>query len=344
MAVPSIFRIIPLGVGLTDPVEGPTSGGNIIEIYGGDFRLPTAAPPISAGPTGIDPPPPSVEVLFGGVAAPRVEVIRSNFLRVIPPPSPLQVVSGAGISSPEGAVDVEVRNIDDSGVLIPGESVTASGAYTYRRPGLTAADESCLRYIDQTFLLRWRRDTIENVLKGEHTEWDADTVDALNIISLAELPAIVLVGPDMPENTFYSRRHASEDILDDGTVLLRPPPRTVDLVYDVIAVSQHEGEMMALQQMIRDFIKKTTFLELDRDPDDSSKGTVRYEVDEVDGTADRQNRPNNSNIKSYSGTVVIKGVDIEGAPGFGNLRDRGSTATVARPDEPVSLDADAIPV
>lgn len=334
MAVPLLFRVLSLGAELTDEPEGPTAGGNIVELYGDAFRLPYEVP---AGPTSGEPLP-TVEVLFGTAPALRADVVRSNFIRAIAPGSPLQSVSAGGVSSPEGPVDITIRNLDAAGVPIPGEELIVPNAYTYTRVGITAADDAVLRYIDREFILRWRRDTIENVSKGSHTEWDPDTLDDLNILSLAEIPAIVLVGPDQPENRFYTKRDHQEVEQPDGTVALVPPSRTVDLEYDVMIIADTEGQLMALVGLVRSFIRDTPYFELPRCPTDLSLGTVKYELDELDGNTTRQNRPNNSNIRTYTLTVTIRGVDIDAPAKPGMLARAETTVPVLDSSPSISFE------
>lgn len=341
MPVPLVFRIRSMGADLPDLPQGPTAGGNVVEIYGDNFQLPPAAPTTNVS-TGSEDNPPTVEVLFNGVASPRVEVVRSNCLRAIAPGSPLQAITAAGLVSPEGLVSITVRNIDGTGVLIPTEEIILADAYTYTRAGLTAADVGTVAYIDQEFMLRWIRDTIDNVSKGSHTEWDPSTADDLNIIAIAEMPAIVLVGPDLPENSFYSVRELQELDLGDGTVALVAPPRTVDFTYDVILIADNEAQMMALVQLVTDFVKQTSKFTIDRCPDDLALGTITYELEQVSALT-RQSRPNNSNVRSYTTTVVLRGIDIDRAPGFGALVPRAETAVPVLGTAP-QLDADTFEV
>lgn len=310
MAVPVVFRVLAFGADLDDTPTGPTAGGNLVQIYGDGFRL----PPAYDGTPGDTPQ--TVQVLFGDAEAPRVDVIRTNALNVLAPPSPLIGVSGNSITGPTGLVDITIRNLDDNGDPIPGEELVVSDAYTYRLPGITAGDQSILAHVMKHLLLTWVRDVHPNVLFSEHTEYDADTADGLNITEIAELPAIVLVGPDTPENRFHSLRNNQVDIVD-GTPVTRPPPLTVDLLFDVLVIDDNERRSIALQEAARNFIHSTPYLEVPRDPSDPDSETIRFEMDEgTSGQFTKQSRPNNSNMKGYSGTLVVRGVDIEGPTGF----------------------------
>jgi len=58
-------------------------------------------------------------------------------------------------------------------------------------------------------------------------------------------------------------------------------------------------------------------LRMDVDRNDAAKGRVAYEMSLTDdGGFSRSGQPNNSNIASFSGRMVIRGFDIEDAPGI----------------------------
>lgn len=325
MAVPVVFRVLPFGADLAADIEGPTSGGNLVQIFGDGFRLGTDDTP-------------TVEVLFDTAPAIRVDVIRTNALHVIAPPSPLIGISGGAVTSPEGLVDITIRNLDDSGVPIPGEELVLPDAYNYKRPGVTGGDFSTLRHVISTLILAMRRDIIDNVLISEHTEYDADTADGFNITEIAKFPAVVLVGPDTPKNEFFSERSLREDVQPDGSFLLRRPPVTVDLLFDVVVIDDSEMRSLAIQEAVRDFFNANEFLVVDRDPSDPSKGTVSYEMNENSDEFIKQSRPNTSNVRSYSGSIIIRGVDIEGPPGFENATRSAATAPELTSDPEVDIE------
>ena len=325
MTIPSIFRVLPYGANLTDPVEGPTGGGNVVEIYGDGFRLPDG--------TGN----PTVQVLFAGEPSPDVRVIRSNLVRAVVPPSPLGVLTTETVTLPstetverqvlqssEGPADVVVTNLD-AGVAIPGETVTAAGAYAYKRsPIHSAASGLILRYIVSRFIMWWRAHTIDNVLMTQHTSWDAEIADDLNILDVGSMPAIVLTVPAVNQNDFYALRgpvsHDRPDGLD-GAVLTRPP-RTVDLVFDVAVMTDSTGQLLGLAEVVQSFVHDNPEFVVPRDPSDPAAGTVAYEFDFAnDGPLTPQVRPNDSNVRAYTGTVVIRGVDIYSAPGFPGIQN-----------------------
>src|SRR5262245_21793692 len=118
MADPTITSITP--------AAGPTRGKNLIEIIGTGFRVPDLPSPTN-GPA--EPAPPGVRVLFDASVSPRTLVASDTRLFVEVPTSPLENVAPMFA---EGSVDVVVQNIDEDGLLIPGEEVTSTDGYAYR--------------------------------------------------------------------------------------------------------------------------------------------------------------------------------------------------------------------
>lgn len=307
MAVPTFVRILPAGTPVGTPAEGPTAGRVLVEIYGGGFRLPPTVPP---GPSA----PPvngvvyaeeqrTVAVRFGTAAALRVDVIRSNLLRVIVPPTPL---AGAG------AVDVTIENLDDFGNPIAGESITIAGGYTYRLVKLDATTESDFMRLVRQVIREWKRQVIPEVVLTQHTDYDPDT--STSFVEVAKTPAIVLSGPNTPENRFYSLNENAE-VNVGGMIEIRRKARTVDLVFRVLGITDTAPECLNLMALAIEFMNRNPYLEMDRDPADLSKGRARWEFAQTQefqvGT-----RANESNIHFFTGEVTIRGFDVEAFAGF----------------------------
>jgi hypothetical protein len=227
----------------------------------------------------------------------------------------------------EGVVDLTVRNVDDSGVPIPGESVTVPRAFTYRRVQL--ADEAHLTRLVRQFIREWRRQVLPNTVLSVHTEYDSETGDGLNVTDLATLPGIALTGPDMAENRFFSENGTKEAVLPDGEVLLYTAPYTVDLTFAVTGVSDSHVELLNLMALSTQFVDMNPYIYLDRDPADPARGRVRYEFDFApNGNFATAAGTNISNLRSFSGTVIIRGFDIEDMAGFAGSLGADLTQTV----------------
>jgi hypothetical protein len=246
-----------------------------------------------------------VEILVGGREATHVRVRASDRLTFVSP------IGDAG------AADIVLRNLDDDGAPVPGEEVTLAGGFTYRMPALAA--ESDLARLVRTLLRELKRQVLPNVSLTVQTDFDAQTGDELHIAELASLPALVLVGPELREDRFYSLNQLPEVAGDPGTVLRRRVPYTVDLAFTIVGASDHTVELLNLMAATELFFHKNKFLEMPRDPANALSGRVRYEMDFAsDGDLRVTSQPNESNVRSFSGSFVIRGFDLEdltGVPG-----------------------------
>lgn len=293
MAVPSIASI--------SPSSGHTGGGQqLVEITGTGFQL-WAIPPPSNRPAG-DVRWPTVEVLFGGKPAPLVIVASATRLLVRPPVSPLEA---AKPDHGEGAVDVVVRNIDEDGATIAGETVTLAGGYRYRRRQMS--DETNLQRVVRALIHELKRQVIENVSITTHSDYDLDTTDMLDVVDVATIPALVIFGPIVQENRTYGypgpilvKRTATEsDVVAQATD---------DLFFTMICVSDSKAESLNLQAAVREFFVENSYLTVQRDSQDSSKGFVSYAIDlDQAGLAPVPSADQKSNLRSFSGSFVVRG-------------------------------------
>ncbi len=340
MAIPTVIRLLPGGQPVGTPVEGPTGGRSLVEIYGDGFRLPPAAAPDGpSGPTQaglvVAPSPKTVSVTFGGAEALEVLVIRSNLLHVINPISPL---IAAAPTFGAGAVDVVITNLDDNGDPIGGETVTVVDGWTYRRPKLDAATESDLVRMVRAFVREWKRQVLPEVVFTSHTDFDADISTAF--VDIAEMPAIVLNLNGLPENRFYSCNEGPEITVSAERVEKHRKPRTVDLNFEVIGISDNPMEILNLMAAATDFMERNPRIRLDREAGNPGAGTVEFELDYQPGASfDLGNRPSSSNIHFFSGSILIRGFSFEGLAAF-----PGDSIVALFRDlkDPVSLDVEPI--
>lgn len=312
--VPTVVRILPAGNLITDPVEGPTSGRQLIEIYGDGFRLPNTDPvaQTAGSPFIVAPKPRSVSVKFDGVEAVDVEVAKTNLLRVITPPTPITIDKANNHGA--GAVDVVIQNLDDNEDPIGGESITLVDGYDYRRIKLDATVQADLVRLVRRFMRMVKAEILPEVVLTVNTDWDRDTLT--QYVDIAKLPAIVLIGPGTPENRFYSQNSKPESFRN-GRVETSRKPHTVDLLFDMVGISDDPIEALNILSVAIEFVNRNPFIFLDRDPADLSKGKVKYEFDfQPAGGFSMGNKSNKSNVHSFNGSVVIRGFDIEGFQGF----------------------------
>lgn len=326
MAIPSIASITP--------TAGHTGGRTLVEIVGTNFRLPTAPPP--TGPTTA--PPPSVRVTFGGKRARSVLVVSATLLRVLTPihdPSGTPGDPGAGVDDIP-ASDVVVENIDDLGVLIPGEAATRAAAFSFVRPRY---DVEChLEQTIKTFILELKRQVLDNVSWNPHTDFDPMTGGSFLDLdnpdesqrSLAYLPGIALIDVEVTDSVDHGTNEQPEVALDETTWIARRAPLAQDLTCTLACASDNSGELVRLLQATKGFFRKNRFLEVPRDAADPDGEVIRYEMTFGRGQPVRfSGRAGNTNVETFSGQVAIRGILLEEIPGLPTASVPGAPANLA---------------
>lgn len=292
MGIPTVTAI--------SPTSGRTGGRQRVVIDGTNFQL-TPAPPTTGRTTAPKPP---VEVLFGAAKALDVRVLTTGKLECLSP-----------VNDP-GVVDVTVRNVDQAGVVVPGETVTIAAAFTYARPDLTGVlgnAESVLARIVRTLLKELRRQIISSVELAVHTDWD-DTPDGADVAAIAKVPALVLVGPRLRLNRFFSTNEPRYVAQPDGTSIEQRPTNAYDLVFTLIGVDNVAQQAMNLQHEVVAFFERNHTLEMLRDAEDLSSEILEWEMDTEPGEDfSTQGQANNSNIRSFSGSFAVRGLEIDDA-------------------------------
>lgn len=288
MAVPTITSVTP-NVGHTSP-------GTLVEVIGTGFRLPTQ---------GEEP----VAVYFGAERSPRVDVITVTRLFAIAPLNDL------------GAVDLRVANIDENGVEIPGEDVTATGAYTYKLPNLGTDQESEISAVVRALLTELKRQIVKSVAISTHPDYQVPESTEIHAVTLPSLPGLVLVGPNLSENRFYSLNEEpecdDESTSDpDGPVEFDKTqvPATYDLGFSLLGFADRKLIIQNLMQSVVYFFKRNKFLQVT-----IGSKVLEYEMDvEAGGDPQMVGTANNSGLHAFTSQLVIRGVDLNGLTGFGD--------------------------
>jgi hypothetical protein len=316
MAVPSVANI--------NPNSGSTIGYDLLEIIGDGFRVPIIPDTIPAPVQ-----PPTVEVLIGGTLSPKVAVVNEHRLIVLAPPGAEEADADGNVTG----VDVIVRNIDDDGDVIPGETATVADAYTYQLPQLHP--NTWLQHMVDRLIQVLKDSVHPNVMQSVHTDWDGEPLDGLSITNVGEFPAIVLDGPELSENRFYSTNEWSEEDLEPATLeefARRREPRTVDVGFDVLILSDNVQEILNLAAAFTKFMHYTKWLKLPAsltppfDPND----TCDFELDyQPGGDFAWTTEANNSNVRQMRGSILVRGFDVV----MGPLMGKG-TALGAKNGEP----------
>jgi hypothetical protein len=302
-------------------------GRTLVNITGTNFRLPD---PIAPGP------PPyeviqTVSVLFGAEPALEVFVYSDTLVGAVAP------------INDQGTVSITVKNLDNAGVPIAGETATLANAYTFKVPEIGAEFPSDLQRLVRQMLRELKRQVlpdvtepvpddatktqrVQRVVLTVHTDYDEDTGAMLASTKLSRLPGLILVGPELIENRFFSVNKKPE--FDEGgpdeDVTVTRVPVTVDLVFSIVGVSDHTMELLNLMALLLTFFESNRTLAMLRSTADPSKGKVAYEMDWTDGGQPRvSGASSDSNIRSFSGSFEIRGFDIEAAIGLAS----GETTT-----------------
>lgn len=301
MAVPTITSISP-------PVI--FTGGQLITITGTDFR--TAYPPPLTS-TGVLPaPPPTMTVTVAGREAKQVTVRSSTTLTCVVYPL-----------DPSSAVSVTLQNLDSSGAPIPGETVTRTNLLQAKRADL--AINTDLTRLERSLMLELSRQVIQNVLKTAAVDYDSTPDGAFDVVDVAKLPALAIQGPQIVDNRPYDLDVGLET--DDGTNFERRRPfKTINLTYRFVAMDNKQVRNMNLLTLMLQFLQNNPFLEVLRDEADPSKGWVKYELAQV-GEFTTFTGSSSSDIRGFSGSLVIRGFQVEDVAGFVSqtVAERGRT-------------------
>lgn len=312
MAVPTITTVTP--------ATGPSMGGNMVEIVGTNFRLPD--PPPATGPA-----PPLTETVlveFGGVPATRTYVVTTTRLFVPAPKFPLVAANGQPLVN--ALVAVEVTNLDNNELPIPGETVSAVDSYTYARPDISAENQSDFTRLVRTLLRLLKSEVIPNVTLEIDTDYDEDLTTPQK--DHGDLPGISVIGPELSENTFFRNNTNPADIAlpVNGEFIVRRRDHTVDLGFDIVGYSDNEVEFLNLMALAEEWKDRNQTLCMPCDPDDLSLGDLCYEFVFIpDGQFKVEKQAGialNSNLKVFKGQVLIVGFNFAGLPGV--VRDKGA--------------------
>lgn len=268
------------------PTAGPASGGDLVRLVGTGFAS-------------------KIAVRFGGRPA-TVVAVRDE-----------AGVSLADVRIPAlqaGAVDVELANLDSAGTPVVGESVLLAGAYRVQRA--TVAREADLTRAIRQLLRELKRQVLPNVSATVSVDYDDTVLDGLNVVAMAKVPSLVLSGPTLRPNRFYSANTPQEDVVAGSSGperVRRKPPFTVDLVFTLTAASERTAELFNLMAAVATFLNRNRWLELPRDPDDATRGSVRWELD-ADGEF-RTQLAGKDDVRAFTCGFVVRGFDVdEGLP------------------------------
>ncbi len=278
MAVPSIISI--------SPPEGHSRGGQFVRIGGENFAE-------------------QVIVRFGEVDADvlfvRVDAGTALADVQTPPHAP-------------GSSEVRLINLDSEGVPVPGEEAVLAEGYRFDRYEIVK--ESDLARLVRTLLQKLKAYLLANTSISVSVDYDDTIEDGLDIVAMAELPALVLSGPRLAENRFYSVNTSREAVVDGPTgpeVIRHRPPYTADLTFTITVASDRTFELLNLMAAMATFLHQTRWLEMARSAENPDAGTVRWEMDPEGDFRTRLDGP--GDVRAFACGLVVRGVDVaDGLP------------------------------
>lgn len=303
MTVPHVTNIYPN--------TGHSGGRAIIRVLGGGFAD-------------------NVKVEFDTAEAVEVMIYNHAKLYAITPISPLRA---AETGSGAGAVDVVITNLDEDGNPIGGETVTVTDGFTYKRPTFAKAGD--LERVIRALIIELQRQVTSEVIIRRHADYADSAGVTAGKVQISSLPCLALIGPTPVENRIHG---TNEPFLAMGErfYIKRRPGLTVDLQFTLIGAANKTRIGLGLLEATLAFFEKNTELSILRDPNDSSKGYFSYELDFVPGGFPViAEAPNESNVQSFSGSVAIVGVTIEG---FSTIDDLPESDFVLEPVGPPPSD------
>lgn len=291
MAAPTVTAVAP--------TSGLSRRGGLVTVTGTDFETT----------------PGEVTVAFGPRLAFDVRVTSDTSLTCIAP-------IGAILDDANTlVVDVTVTNLSGPNA----GSGTLVDAYTYRRPDLTV--ETHLSAVVRKLIQRAKQQILANVSQMTHTDWQFTTSDPLQRVEPADLPALVLIGPDLDPHQVTNYNDKTLTMIGDpaSDYTKHHPPRAVSLEFEVRLQSASNVELLNLIQHATMFVHRTGLLEgIPRDPLIPGAGTVDYPLVLVEDFA-VVSRPSRANVRESVGRWRVEGVLLEA----GDLLEAAPTIDVA---------------
>lgn len=263
MAVPTISTL--------SPTTGPAAGGALVTITGTNFKVPTLDYSVPTPDTIT----PTVSVTFNGRAARRVDVISSTEVRVLTP----RLYHADPRVDAFSAINVVLSNLDATGAVIAGETVTKASAYTYKRweVGAPRQDPPVTRIVKE---LLWALsiEVERNTYRATHVDYGEEGTAVE--ISKAALPSANITLNVLPDYEHGAGDFYPEEIDNgDGTYDLYEGLKTVMAALDILVAGETPNEAEGLAQSICDFVQVHPLLECPADPTLFPNDTDEYPIE-----------------------------------------------------------------
>lgn len=295
MSVPTITSVTPS--------SGVTRGGNLVEIEGTNFRVPSDGTPESLGNGKAVP---TISVQFDGVSSDYAHAITSS--RAI---ARVPQWRGDPKDIPK-SMTVRLANLDDSHVEIPGENVELADGYTVERPRLTVRGITVR--VMREFLEEIRRHIHPNVwFTTERFYWDMSE-GVPDEIRQATKPLVHINGLSMEANE-DEQGMGGKDVETSSEVWhTYPNGRAVDLVIgsiDIYSSAEHTDEIFNLGRAMVAFADECPFLTVERESWDVGDEDYKYPMTlPDDGLPSYDVGPSMDGLKYCRVSMVIEGIEL----------------------------------
>lgn len=288
MAVPTLVSVTPGTI---------FTGGMLVTLTGTNFK--TAYPlPVSNGV--LADVPPTVEVLFDGVAGEDVQVYSATMLTTLAP------------AHDKGPVTVSVQNLDVDGEAISGELVSLPNAVIYARADLAVTAD--FTRLNKTLIKLLKQQVIENVAMSTSVDYSDQQGEALKVTSVAKLPCVTISPPSQKIRYGDYAEPADEETIGINFVR-RSTFQTVDVTWTIRVYDDNQTRALNIVTLVQQVLKTNPFLSMDRDPDDLSKGKVDWDM-YPNGEFNFADSANNSDVRMASCTLTLYGYWFEDIAGF----------------------------
>jgi hypothetical protein len=290
MAAPQITTVTPS--------EGLASGRQLVTVRGSRFKVQAPGDPIP------------VRVRFDGVEADQVIPMADYRIDCVVPQ-----YRGSPASIP-AAVSVEVANLDAAGDPIAGETTVASGAFTYRRERLApeyigdTSAESQLDTVNRALYAMLRSSLVNEVAPATDPDWSDDPSSGLT--SVAQLPCILLDGPEVSESLLYryeerQRASASGALIENGETYTHTHPFTAICTWSIVLVAERKYEAVRLLNATIRLFNRRPYLQYAAFP--GSDDLVRSDLF-VRGAWTTEDRPEDR-VYSYRSEIAVEPVYLD---------------------------------
>ncbi len=236
-----------------------------------------------------------IEVLFGTVRGAAISVQGDTAIVRTPEHEP-------------GAVDIRL--------VAAGGAVVVASAYRFLRPRIVK--EAGVTRLIRTLLRELKRQVIENVSLTVSVEFDDSFADGMDVIAMAQLPSLVLTGPRIIENRFYSSNEIREDVVVGPTgpeIVRRRPGYTADLEFGITGASDRAVELLNLMSAVVTFLNRNPWITMPRDPDHIQGGMIGWEMAPSGELRTSPDGSTKDDVRAFTWGLVIRGFDIdEGLP------------------------------